>query len=59
VLAVMNADTAQRLTVELTRGGTPDKATPPSDLPRVNMTPQQPPAPAPTKQSQQKQAPQR
>jgi flagellar motility protein MotE (MotC chaperone) len=59
VLAVMTADVAQRLTVELTRGGSPDKATPPSDLPRVNMTPQPPAAPAPTKQSQQKQAPQR
>jgi flagellar motility protein MotE (MotC chaperone) len=59
VLAVMNVEIAHRLTVELTRGGTPDKATPPSDLPRVNMTPQQPPAPAPAKQTQQKQAPQR
>jgi flagellar motility protein MotE (MotC chaperone) len=56
VLAVMTADVAQRLTVELARGGSPDRATPPSDLPRVNMTSQQPPATAPTKQMQQKQA---
>ena len=59
ILAVMSADNAQRLTVELTRGGSTDRATPPSDLPRVNMTPQQAPAVAPAKQSQQKQPPQR
>lgn len=58
VLAVMNPDAAQRLTVELARGTTPDKAVPASDLPRVNL----PPAPAkqpPVQQTQnqQKQTP--
>jgi flagellar motility protein MotE (MotC chaperone) len=59
VIAAMNADIAQRLTVELARGGSPDRATPASDLPRVNMTSQQPPAPMPAKQQQVKQTPQR
>ncbi|MBX3513582.1 MAG: flagellar protein FlbB [Xanthobacteraceae bacterium] len=55
VLAVMNPDAAQKLTVELARGVSPDRAIPPSDLPRVNM----PPAPQkqmpPQAQNQQKQ----
>lgn len=49
VLAVMNPEAAQKLTVELARGMSPDRAMPPSDLPRVNM-----PAP-PAKQPQQQQ----
>lgn len=57
ILAVMNPDAAQRLTVELARGISPDKAVPPSDLPRVNL----PPAPTkqapPQTQAQQKQPP--
>ncbi len=53
VLAVMNPDAAQRLTVELARGTTPDKTVPASDLPRVNL----PPAPAKQTQNQQKQPP--
>jgi flagellar motility protein MotE (MotC chaperone) len=54
VLAVMNPDAAQRLTVELARGASPDRAVPPSDLPRVNL----PPAPAkqpPLQQTQNRQ----
>lgn len=47
VLAVMNPDAAQRLTVELARGGSPDKATPPGDLQRVNV-----PTPPPAQQTQ-------
>jgi flagellar motility protein MotE (MotC chaperone) len=62
VLAVMNPDAAQLLTVELARGASPDRAMPPSDLQRVNVPapkakqsppqqqtqaqPKQPPAPA-------------
>lgn len=41
VLAVMNPDAAQQLTVELARGASPERAMPPTDLPRVNV-----PAPA-------------
>lgn len=48
VLAVMNPDAAQRLTVELARGTSPERAVPPSDLPRVNM-----PAPPAKQKSQQ------
>jgi flagellar motility protein MotE (MotC chaperone) len=58
VLAVMSPDAAQRLTVELARGVSPDRAVPPSDLPRVNLpaqTKQTPPQPQ--TQAQQKQAP--
>jgi len=54
VLAVMNPDAAQRLTVELARGVSPDRATPPSDLPRVNI-----PAPPAKQPQQQTQAPQK
>lgn len=50
VLAVMNPDVAQRLTVELARGVSPDRATPPSDLPRVNIP--VPPAKQPQQQTQ-------
>jgi flagellar motility protein MotE (MotC chaperone) len=50
VLAVMNPDAAQRLTVELARGVSPDRATPPSDLPRVNIP--APPAKQPQQQTQ-------
>lgn len=58
VLAVMNPDAAQKLTVELARGISPDRAMPPSDLPRVNMPPV-PASQAPVQQtqSQQKQTP--
>jgi flagellar motility protein MotE (MotC chaperone) len=49
VLAVMNPEGAQKLTVELARGMSPDRAMPPSDLPRVNM-------PAPPAKQQQPQA---
>jgi flagellar motility protein MotE (MotC chaperone) len=61
VLAVMNPDVAQRLTVELARGVSPDRAVPPSDLPRVNMPPaaQKQTPPVQQTQSQQKQAPAR
>lgn len=53
VLAVMTPDAAQRLTVELARGASPERATPSSDLPRVNV-------PAAAKQPQQQtQAPQK
>lgn len=53
VLAVMTPDAAQRLTVELARGASPERAMPSSDLPRVNV-------PAATKQPQQQtQAPQK
>jgi flagellar motility protein MotE (MotC chaperone) len=57
VLAVMNPDAAQRLTVELARGVSPERAMPPSDLPRVNMP--APPAKQPQQQTQtqQKQPP--
>lgn len=58
VLAVMNPEAAQKLTVELARGVSPDRAVPPSDLPRVNLpvspTKQNPPL---QQTSQQKQAP--
>lgn len=37
VLAVMSPDAAQKLTVELARGVAPDRAMPPTDLPRVNV----------------------
>ena len=53
VLAVMNPDAAQKLTVELARGASPERAMPPSDLPRVNLPKQTPPQ----AQAQQKQAP--
>ncbi len=56
VLAVMNPDAAQRLTVELARGASPDRAMPPSDLPRVNL-PTPPMQQAPRAQLQQKQQP--
>jgi len=53
VLAVMNPEAAQRLTVELARGVSTDRATPPSDLPRVNMPgPQAKQVPQPQQQSQ-------
>jgi flagellar motility protein MotE (MotC chaperone) len=52
VLAVMNPDAAQKLTVELARGMSPDRAVPPTDLPRVNL-------PAQTKQTPQNQAQQK
>jgi flagellar motility protein MotE (MotC chaperone) len=55
VLAVMNPDAAQRLTVELARGTTPDRTVPASDLPRVNL----PPAPAKQPPVQQTQSPQK
>jgi flagellar motility protein MotE (MotC chaperone) len=55
VLAVMNPDAAQKLTVELARGMSPERATPPSDLPRVNLPAQ--PKQAPQAQVQQKQTP--
>lgn len=62
VLAVMNPDAAQKLTVELARGVSPDRAMPPSDLPRVNM-PAPPARQAPQRQTQaqpkQQQAPAR
>jgi flagellar motility protein MotE (MotC chaperone) len=58
VLAVMNPDAAQKLTVELARGMSPDKAVPPSDLPRVNLPAQTKQAPpTPQSQAQQKQTP--
>lgn len=57
VLAVMTPDTAQKLTVELARGMSPDKAVPPSDLPRVNLPAQTKQAPPPQNQAQQKQTP--
>lgn len=56
VLAVMNPDAAQRLTVELARGTTPDKTVPASDLPRVNLPPAKQ-APVQRTQNQQKQQP--
>jgi len=37
VLAVMNPDAAQQLTVELARGVSPERAMPPTDLQRVNV----------------------
>jgi len=55
VLAVMTPDAAQKLTVELARGVSPDRATPPSDLPRVNLPMQ--PKQQPQANAQQKQAP--
>ena len=56
VLAVMNPDAAQRLTVELARGVTPDRAMPPTDLPRVNVpAPKAKQAPLPQAQMQPKQ----
>lgn len=54
ILAVMNPDAAQKLTVELARGTSPDRTMPASDLPRVNM----PPPPAKQTPQQQSQAPQ-
>lgn len=59
ILAVMNPDAAQLLTVELARGISPDRAMPPSDLPRVNVpTPKQKQAPqSPQAQVQPKQQP--
>jgi flagellar motility protein MotE (MotC chaperone) len=47
VLAVMGPDAAQKLTVELARGVSADRATPPSDLQRVNV-----PAPPAKQQTQ-------
>lgn len=58
VLAVMNPDAAQRLTVELARGVSPERTTPATDLPRVNLP--LPPAKQPSlqqTQNQKKQAP--
>ena len=55
VLAVMNPDAAQKLTVELARGVSVERAMPPSDLQRVNA-PAQKQAP-PQAQAQQKQTP--
>jgi flagellar motility protein MotE (MotC chaperone) len=53
ILAVMNPDAAQRLTVELARGVSTDRATPPTDLPRVNMpAPQAKQGAQPQQQSQ-------
>lgn len=57
ILAVMNPDAAQRLTVELARGVSPEKAVPPSDLPRVNLPPAATKQTPPQTQAQQKQAP--
>jgi flagellar motility protein MotE (MotC chaperone) len=54
VLAVMNPDAAQKLTVELARGVSPERAMPPSDLPRVNV-PVPPPAKQPQPQAQMQQ----
>lgn len=48
VLAVMSVEPAQRLTIELARGLSPDRATPPGDLQRVNVPP-----PAPKQQPKQ------
>lgn len=50
VLAVMSPDAAQRLTVELARGVSPDRTMPTTDLPRVNVPPAaRAPAPPPAK----------
>jgi flagellar motility protein MotE (MotC chaperone) len=50
VLAVMNPDAAQRLTVELARGVSPDRTVPATDLPLVNVPPAaRAPAPTPAK----------
>ncbi len=58
VLAVMNPEAAQRLTVELARGVSPDRATPPTDLPRVNVPgPQAKQGPQQQSQAQPKQNP--
>jgi flagellar motility protein MotE (MotC chaperone) len=51
VLAVMNPDAAQQLTVELARGVSPERAMPPTDLQRVNV-----PAPRAKQTPQPKQA---
>jgi flagellar motility protein MotE (MotC chaperone) len=51
VLAVMNPDAAQQLTVELARGVSPERAMPPTDLQRVNV-----PAPKAKQTPQPKQA---
>jgi hypothetical protein len=51
VLAVMNPDAAQQLTVELARGVSPEPAMPPTDLQRVNV-----PAPKAKQTPQPKQA---
>lgn len=51
VLAVMAVEPAQRLTIELARGLSPDRATPPGDLQRVNVPP-----PAPKQQPKQQTA---
>jgi flagellar motility protein MotE (MotC chaperone) len=56
VLAVMNPDAAQQLTVELARGTSPDRAMPPTDLQRVNVpAPKAKQAPQPKQAAQPKQ----